>query len=57
MVWDPTALVLGQPVDALSRLSGTDPTSITQATIDAVSKWGSLMSNIRQLTHMGSARV
>ena len=45
------------PVDALSRLSGTDPTSITQATVDVVAKWGSLMSNIRQLTHMGSARV
>ena len=45
------------PADALSRLRGTDPTSITQATLDAVSKWGSLMSNIHQLTHMGSARV
>ena len=43
--------------DALSKLSGTDPTSITQATIDALSKWRSLMSNIHQLTHMGSAWV
>ena len=45
------------PADALSRLSGTNLTSITQATIDTVSKWGSLMSNICRLTHMGSARV
>ena len=44
-------------VHALSRLKGTDPTSITRATVDAVSKWGTLMSNVRQLTHMGSARV
>ena len=45
------------PADALSRLSGTYPTSITQPTVDTMSKCGSLMSNIRQLTHMGSARV
>ena len=37
--------------DALSRLSGTNPTRPTdQATVDAVSKWASLMSHIRQLT-------
>ena len=45
------------PADALSRLKGTDRTSITRATVDTASKWGTLMSNIRQLTHMGSARV
>ena len=45
------------PADALSRLSDTHPASITQAIVEAVCKWGSLMSNVHQLTHMGSARV
>ena len=45
------------PADALSRLKGTNPTSISRATVDAVSKWGILMSDVRQLAHMGSARV
>ena len=42
------------PADALSRLKGTGPASITRATLDAMSKWGTLMSDVRQLTHMGS---
>ena len=45
------------PADALSRLKGTDQMSITRATVDVVSKSGTLMSDVRQLTHMGSARV
>ena len=44
-------------VDALSRLSDTSLICINEATVEAVSKWGSLISKFRQSTHTGFARV
>ena len=43
------------PADALSRMSDTSSCCITGATVDALSKWGSLMSNVCKLTHVSSA--